>query len=335
MPPGKGSDMGSTPPPAMPDKMELHLPRIIYGGKTYPANTTFALIKEQAQGFNISGQRFDGVFSLPGQKSEGYVSLSRFTVDSLPCIFCHAKIDYPYTFEKDIVYNEIAALMRPYDNNWDEVLPFEIKVSDASDAIVLKRNYEGDISSFSISSFEEADPKNKNLDSFNHQVTNGVIGIQTPRGGFLLAVQKMVSNSMAVCPMRLRDGALFLNPFGTYKGRQRNHATHGSGLGAKVSVYAAPQYSKTAPAYNGASEEVMLALFPFDGEPPQERMDELWNLAISFSEGSIPAEEWGRDFSVSRPAQGIDETIEVKKLARSIPLMLQARIMISSLWRRK
>jgi len=127
--------------------------------------------------------------------------------------------------------------------------------------------------------------------------------------------------------MRIRNGNLYLNPFGTYHGKQRHHATYGSGLGARAAVFTAPQFFPLAPSYNGATEELMMAVFSFKTEPDSA----LWEQAIGFCEGSIPVEELTKDFCYPRKTTEIDSKLPRKKIMTSIPISLQAKIMINSL----
>ena len=307
----------------LPAGVTLMTPKIQYQGKVHQFNSvTTAEINHLTDQYSLTGltKKFD--LKLPNAEEIGSATIHEYVVDGTSGIYFSMKIKYPYTTENAYVFNEIAALQRPQDNDWNEVCPFEISVKNGQSASIIKRNYEGDISEFTIASFAEADPENQNLDSFNHQVTNGVVGVRTNQGGFLLAVQKQVANSMAFCPMRIKDGILYLNPFGTYGGKQRHHVTHGNGLGAKAAVYAAPQFFPLAPAYNGASEEIMLAIFAFENEPTAD----LWQQAIDFSEGSIPVSELKKDFSKSHPPKEMAANIKLKKLTSGVPLSLQAKI---------
>jgi hypothetical protein len=265
--------------------------------------------------------------NLPNQIEKGSYEISSYTVEELDAKYYSIKIKYPYTNEDAYVYNEIAALQRPQDDGWIEVRPFEIDAGPVQDIEIIKRNYEGDISSYKLESFKEADPKNTELDSFNHQVTNGIVGVQTENGGFLLAAQKQVANSMAFCPMRIRDGKLYLNPFGTYYGKQRHHKTYGSGLGAQAAIHSAPQFYPLAPAYNGAEEELMIAIFMYDKKPSKETFEK----AINFSEGSIPIDEIEKDFCKPKKAEETNKEIPRKKITSSLPILLQAKIMLNGL----
>jgi len=313
----------TTTTPELPAGVNLMSPKIQYQGKVHqfePATTEE--INLTANGHTLTGvtKKFD--FKLPNTEEIGHALIHHYTTDGTDGIYFSMKFQYPYTTENAYVFNEIAALQRPQDDDWNEVCPFEISVANGGDAFIIKRNYEGDISEFAMRSFADADSRNKNLDSFNHQVTNGIVGVRTGQGGFLLAVQKQVANSMAFCPMRLIDGTLYLNPFGTYGGKQRHHATHGNGLGAQAAVFAAPQFFPLAPAYNGAQEAFMMAIFPFENEPTAG----LWQQAIDFSEGSLPVADLKKDFSKSHPPKEMAANIKLKKLTSGVPLSLQAKI---------
>ncbi|MCL2007178.1 MAG: hypothetical protein FWG77_03745 [Treponema sp.] len=278
-------------------------------------------------GFNLKGTLSKAQLNLPGQLESGNYSLTSYKAEKINGIFYSLKIKYPYTSEDAYVYNQIAALQRPQDDKWIEVCPFEINAGPSKGARIIKRNYEGDICDYLIDDFAKADPKNVEIDSFNHQVSNGIVGVNTTNGGFLLAVQKQVANSMAFCPMRIRGGRLFLNPFGTYYGKQRNHATHGNGLGIQAAIHSAPQYFPLAPSYNGAEEEILLAIFPFKDKPGPA----LWEQAIAFSDGSISAEEVQRDFCINREAADSDRETPLKKISSGIPVSIQIKIMISGI----
>jgi len=303
------------------------LPRIQYWDKKYrPEKYKKQEINSEALGFTLKGILYEAEINLPNQIESGTYKLARYTVDGLGGLFYSIKIKYPYTREEAYVFNEVAALQRPQDDGWIEVCPLEIFTGCAQGAKIIKRNYEGDICTYNLDGFAAADPLNTELDSFNHQITNGIVGVQKNDGGFLLAAQKQTANSMAFCPMRIRGGKLYLNPFGTYYGKQRHHATHDNGLGAQVAVYSAPQFFPLAPSYNGAEEEFLLGFFPFSGKP-----DSVMESAIGFCEGSIPHGEIMKDLCVSHEAVNANKNTGFKKITSSIPLKLYARIMFSGI----
>jgi hypothetical protein len=205
---------------------------------------------------------------------------------------------------------------------------------------VVKRNFCGEVTSYPVSDFRRACAENENLDSFNHQVTGGLVGLSGGGESFLLANARQVLGSMAHCPMRLRrEGGqdhVCLNPFGTYFGKQRKHPTYGSGLGGEVAVYSAPQYQSLAPAYNGAHEIMLLAAAW--GEADESLLCDL----TAFADGA-PLLGAGTEYGPSQedyvqvhaPAKA--EGGSKKSMTRAIPLGLQARIALSSVaskWRK-
>lgn len=305
------------------------LPRIHYGGREYrPVEKKRSRFSLNIAGRKICGSLLEAKINLPRQIEAGAYTLSRYTAEGLNAVFYSAHIKYPYTTEDAYVFNEIAALQRSQDDRWLEVCPLEIFAGRAGGKKIIKRNYEEDISEYRLDDFIKADPLNTDIDSFNHQVTNGIVGVQGEKRGFLLAIQKQLANSMAVCPMRIRGGRLYLNPFGTYYGKQRHHATHGNALGAKVAVYAAPQFFPLAPSYNGAEETFLLAFFPFEKEPDAKIIEQ----AIGFCEGNIAADEIEKDFCIAHAPDETDRDIKLKKITSGVPISLQLKIMAASLW---
>ena len=305
-----------------------NLPRVQYRDENFRTEK----LKEQeidceAAGYKLKGTLYEAEINLPDQIEGGTYRLARFSADGLGGLFYSLKIKYPYTREEAYVFNEIAALQRPQDDGWIEVCPLEICAGYASGAKIIKRNYEGDICAYNIDDFAAADPLNVEMDSFNHQVTNGIVGVRNSEGGFLLAAQKQAANSMAFCPMRVRKNQLYLNPFGTYFGKQRHHATYGNGLGAQAAVFSAPQFFPLAPSYNGAEEEFLLGFFPFSGQPD----DSVWEQAKGFCEGGIAHNEIMKDLCVSHEAVNANTNTGFKKITAGIPLKLQAKIMISGI----
>jgi len=302
-------------------------PRIQYHDKKYrPEKFKKREIDIETCGFKLKGTLYEAEINLPGQIKGGTYGLARFSADGLCGIFYSLKIKYPHTREESCVFNEIAALQRPQDDGWIEVCPLEICAGSVRGTKIIKRNYEGDICTYAIDDFTAADPLNVEIDSFNHQVTNGIVGAQNDRGGFLLAAQKQAANSMAFCPMRVRCNRLYLNPFGTYFGKQRHHATRGNGLGARAAVFSAPQFFPLAPSYNGAEEEFLLGFFPFSGQP-----DSIMEQAVNFCEGSIPSGEIMKDFCIPHEAVNSGTNVSFRKITAGIPLKVQAKIMISGI----
>ena len=225
-----------------------------------------------------------GKIILPNAKEEGNFSYKFFTSVATEGIFVLADIHYPYTEERDAISTENSTLGRYTDMKWQEAVPFAISIDDKADLSVVKRNFEGDISSFRVVSYGEADARNRSLDSFNNQLTAGLVGIKNKNGGLLIANARNVLSSMAFCPMRLGiDGKVTMNPFGTFFGSQRHHPNRSNDRIPLTYTLIAPQGKSLAPSYNGSTERFLLCLLPFEGEMPEG--DELAEL-LSFADGA-------------------------------------------------
>ena len=230
--------------------------------------------------------RLSGGIILPGALSQGSFSFTFFTSQAAEGIFVLPDVRYPYTAERDAISTENSTLGRYTDNRWQEAAPFCLSFR-GGDLSVVKRNFEGDVSSFRVASYGEADPRNKTLDSFNNQLTAGLVGLTDGKTGLLLGNARCVLSSMAHCPMRLeRDGSVKMNPFGTFTGRQRHHPNRSGDRIPQTYTLIAPQGKSLAPSYNGSRERALLCLLPFEGDlPEQDRLAEL----LAFADGAFAA----------------------------------------------
>lgn len=231
------------------------------------------------RGGKIAGYRFYGTIELPGQLKKGSFVWDLFIVEGIPSLMVRMDIRYPYTQEKDVISNEVAVLGRFCDSNWIEVAPVQIRPDISGGACIIKQNYQGDISQYCIDEFQKADEKNGILDSFNHHITAGFVGITDGEKGLAVAVDRTRLSSMAFCPMRSYKSVdaikVAMNPFGTYFGRQRHHKTYTGGIAQKLMVAASPYHRSLAPAYNGVSCNFILALFPFNGGLSEQVIEQI------------------------------------------------------------
>ncbi len=255
---------------------------LTYGKKRY--NFSF----DRMRNIEIKGGRavqLYGRILLPASREQGSFCYTFFTSDAAEGIFVIADVSYPYTAERDAISTENSTLGRYTDMKWEEAVPFCISFKSTDKTAVIKRNFEGDISSFSTSSYGEADEKNKTLDSFNNQLTAGLVGVTDGKTGLLLGNARNVLSSMAHCPMRLyENGSVKMNPFGTFFGKQRHHKNRSGDRIPLTYTLIAPQGKSLAPAYNGSRERAVLCLLPFEGEMPEnERLSEL----LAFSDGAF------------------------------------------------
>ncbi len=256
---------------------------ITYGKKNY----LFNILDVSAIPCGGTGKciRMKGKINLPGELSAGKFVYDFFTLEGVDMIFVTTDITYPHTPEADSISTENSTLGRYTDMKWTQAVPFELTPDMNGDISVIKRNFTGDVSSFRVASFGEADEKNKALCSFNHQLTGGFTGLTCEDCGVILANSRQVGNSMAHCPMRLEeDGTVRMNPFGTYYGPQRHHWGRGKDEVLNVYTLVTPQGKSIAPSYNGVTERSVMALCMFEGSAPDEAyLGEI----TAFSDGAV------------------------------------------------
>lgn len=291
---------------------------------------------------NMAGFRFSGEISLPNQLSEGFFTMDLFIVKGIPSLMARLDIQYPYTEEKHEIYNEYAALQRYCDDNWIEVIPFQLNPEFEGTSInVIKHNYQEDMAAYDLEDFKNADIKNEKLDSFNNHITNGFVGVSDGHKGLVIASDRFSMSSPAFCPMRTKvvmgRRFVYMNPFGTYFGRQRHHTTHGSGLGYLVSLAASVQLKSLAPAFNGVRTGFTLAMFPFKGNKPEITLyNQIRNFCDSYNI-LIPSNQYIKihaEDSVSMNTgniqnqnSGKQRISRKKKTSRNIPLSLKLKIL--------
>lgn len=245
-------------------------------------------IKPLALGGNGEGVRVVGEIHLPNEIENGEFKFDFFKAEFTDAIYVRTDIKYPYTPELTSISTENSSLGRFSDMNWKESVPFQITPKFENEVSVFKRNYEGDISSFRVNSFEDCDHKNKALASFNHQLSAGFVGLTDGKHGLAIANARQVLNSMAATPMRLdEDKTVHMNPFGTYYGSQRHHWSRAKDQILATYTLVTPQGKSIAPAYNGNHEIAMLALVGFDGSQPT---DGVLNDTLAFADGAIALE---------------------------------------------
>lgn len=272
-------------------------------------------------GGNGKGIRSKGEIHLPNEKEKGEFTFDFISTDYSKGIFVRTDVKYPYTPEFDSISTENSSLGRYSDMKWQEAVPFQITPKLSDGVSVVKRNFMGDISSYSTKSFPECDPQNKKLDSFNNHLSAGLVALTDGETGLAVANARAVLGSMAHCPMRLcENGKVQMNPFGTYYGKQRHHWSRAKGEILDTYVYVTPQGKSIAPAYNGAHECAMLALFGFEGDKPTGKT--LKDI-ISFADGAVVScpensvlGEYYLDNAVPHKAEA--QSVDEKKLKNPI-----------------
>ena len=256
---------------------------LTYDGKKYDFTPDICLplsCAGSAKGVCLSGQ-----MHLPSETKGGYFDYDLFTVPFCDAVFVHADIHYPRTPEMNSISTENSSLGRYSDMNWQEAAMLQFTPKFSGDISVIKRNFSGDISSFRTQSFPESDEKNKKLDSFNHQLTAGLVGLKDESCTFVVSNARQVLSSMAHCPMRLdEDKTVHMNMFGTYYGKQRHHFSRFNNEIQDTFTLVTPQAKSIAPAYNGNSENIMLGLFAYPkGDITENDLCE----AVAFSDGCV------------------------------------------------
>ena len=241
--------------------------------------------RELVSSGQVSIVRTEGEIHLPDEIRPGSFTFDFITTPFTKGVIVRTEVNYPYTAENTSISTENSALGRYSDMQWKEAVPFQLTPKMSGDISVIKRNFMGDISSFRTQSFPECDSENKKLDSFNHQLTAGLVGLTDGNYTLLVANSRQVLSSMAHCPMRLdTDKTVHMNPFGSYYGNQRHHFSRAKGQILDAYTLVAAQGKSIAPSYNGCSETALLSLYVYEGDAyDKERLDE----ALAFADGAV------------------------------------------------
>jgi hypothetical protein len=196
----------------------------------------------------------------------------------LPYLYLRTQVRYPETRSSNFRRERALRLEQEYDGNWREVMPCEIRPAlfgtRERPLRVWKHNYLDHVSHYDLDygSFS----KNEELDSFNNHITCAWVAVTNGDKGLLVAQTADVNASLAFCPMRTRRAErgtrIFLNPFGSYHGRQWSYATAFTGLGRRIAMRFADTWDPHAPSYNGHSEVFSQLIAPYAGDAPPEEV---------------------------------------------------------------
>jgi hypothetical protein len=238
----------------------------------------------------LEGERTDGLARarlstrIPFETPDGEAA-ARLQVDltlpaGSPWLIADVDVSYPYTAKRDLLHTTQQKLRRYMDLRWIEVGPFPLTphLDGTRDdpLVVWKHNFLDETASYRLN-YGQINPRNAELDAFNHQITAGWVALSDGEHGFLAADRADLRTSFAFAPMRLRerDGrqVVSLNPFGTYHGRQLDYAhLGGNGVGTEFATLSSSAVRPNGPSYNGAHERFSLLLAPYAGDSPPARL---------------------------------------------------------------
>jgi hypothetical protein len=161
------------------------------------------------------------------------------------------------------IFGEFAPMVRPQEMMYT---PMHLKLYPRH-GIEYISHYDLDYGAFS---------RNQEMDSFNNHVTHGWVAVTDGERGMLVAQTADVNASLAFCPMRTRvtrrRTRVFLNPFGSYHGKQLHYPTAFTGLGKLIGTMMGESLDPLAPSYNGQSEEFSQLIAPYAGDEPPEQI---------------------------------------------------------------
>jgi hypothetical protein len=252
-------------------------PFVTYGNRTFRAKR-FELIELKEAWDGLQRVRLKAAIPMetPAGIFENELQYTFTLFDDLPYLLVDVEARYAYTPPRQVIHNMTQKLRRLMDLRWTETAPFQITPALGSSLQrplrVWKHNYLG-ITSYYDLDYGRINPKNRELDSFNHQVTAGWVAASDGKHGLLVGEDAALLSSMAFCPMRLRetDGVqrVSLNPFGSYYGRQPDYShLGGNGNGAVIMQAFSGALASNGPSFNGETLRFTLMLAPYLGDEP-------------------------------------------------------------------
>jgi hypothetical protein len=291
----------------------------------------------------IAGYRIKGSINLPTQIEGGFYTQDIFIVKGIPALMMRFDIKYPYTPENSEIYNEIAVLQRFYDENWIEVAPSQIKPFLEGEIKVVKHNYQNDLMKYSIEDFERADKRNVELDSLNNHITNGFVGVEGNGKGVIISANRFTLSSLAFSPLRVKKKGfykvVYLNPFGTYWGKQKFHPTYGNGNGYRLTLKTAAHIKSLAPSYNGVREKYVLGIFPYLGEINEKMYQNIKAFSdsgyVMISDNEYACLDFEDNVNIVKATLDKDENktkVKKKLTTQDVPLMLFLKVLMRGLY---
>lgn len=270
------------------DGKQIGGPRFISHFVTYATRKKPATYYSHGYQFeDLPSESWDGVerarlttsipFKTPHGEVEAGLKITFTLPKEAPWVIADVEVDYPYTVKEDMLHNIQQKLRRYLDLRWIEVAPFQLhpqlEANRDNPIKVWKHNWL-DVTSWYALNYGQINPKNAELDSFNHQVTAGWVSVTDGEKGLLLAQSANELTSYAFCSMRLREDRgreqrLWLNPFGSYYGKQMDYShLGGNGLGSDIGDLASSALRPNGPSFNGRKESFSLLIAPYAGDEP-------------------------------------------------------------------
>ncbi len=257
------------------------IPAITYDRRRFaPENLKVSVEQDGTRG--VATVRLTGEFPLPGidGSKAGRIDYRISLVEDVPYVFVEGGILYPETVREDYVKLEQASLTRKLDRKWDEVMPaplrFAVPASTDKPFRVLKRNYLGTESSYTVDYFKHSDA-NLNLANINNHITAEYAAVSAETLGVAVAMDTTVQANFAFAPMQQVKPSVFddrlkirINPFGAHFGDQYYQPTWGNRQGFQAAFISGNQYASSAPTWNGFQHpfSLMIAFFePGRGKP--------------------------------------------------------------------
>ncbi len=255
---------------------KLNFPAAKYAGKLCRARVLHRRHLAIDPAGRLQGWEYQGVLVLPEHAGEpGSWTLRIFQSSLQPGVFIDVEYQLPETEHRGYKKAKARRLNATWDHRWQEFRPAEIvprfQADLQSGMRIFKRNFFGDESFYDIDYARFS--RNHNIDSMNNHITNGWVGAGNHQRGLIIAQSGALDTNFAFCPMRTRKVAhkrqqLYLNPFGTYYGRQWSYPTAKTGIGRRMALLMADQLDSYAPSFNGKAGGFSLYIQSFNADSP-------------------------------------------------------------------
>jgi hypothetical protein len=258
-------------------------------------------IAGKGEGVRITGEVCDGLGSTPGTYSLMFIDTP--ALKGADGILVYLDVKYPEPSGLGSRKYEVAA-------------PFQITPLYRAGVSVIRKDFAGNISDYPVSGITKTVRENSNLNSFNHHMCAGFVGLKGALSGITISFAREILGSMAACPgMLMTDGDgqhVSLNLFGTYGRTIRKYPSLSEGLLQKYRdvVYQGSDYNR-AEGYAGVHEKMCMCLSGFSGASITDA--QLGELS-AFSDGVVIC---GDEAGVIHPFEGDNVTLPDK--FRSLP----------------